>query len=147
MSRSGYTDDPEDLGLWRAAVARALRGRRGQAALRDIAAALDAMPQKRLASNSFQREGGEVCTLGALAASRGVDMSDMEPHQDPDGWTEEVDRHIVGKRLNIAPAMSAEVMFMNDEGCYGNETPEERWTRMRAWVGLNLLTAAQDGSP
>ena len=46
MSRSGYTDDMEDMWqhiCWRGAVASAIRGRRGQAFLREMLAAMDAI--------------------------------------------------------------------------------------------------------
>lgn len=68
MSRAGYSDDldPLDLGRWRAQVLSALRGKRGQAFLRDLIAALDAMPEKRLVSGDLQDETGCVCALGAL---------------------------------------------------------------------------------
>lgn len=42
MSRSGYSDDCENIGLWRGAVERAIRGVWGQALLLEMAAALDA---------------------------------------------------------------------------------------------------------
>jgi hypothetical protein len=46
MSRSGYSDDHSewDLIRWRGAVASAIRGKRGQAFLRELLVALDAMP-------------------------------------------------------------------------------------------------------
>lgn len=44
-------------GLWRANVRRALAGKRGQAALRELRAALDALPEKRLIE-------GALCTVG-----------------------------------------------------------------------------------
>lgn len=133
MSRSGYSDDCEHLGLYRASVARALHGRRGQEALRDFVAALDVLPEKRLAAESFQA-GGEVCSLGALAAYRGVDVSDLEPYH-PGEFVEGA-----GPRFNIAACMAAEFMYENDEcGPWGRaETPEERWVRMRAWAVRHL---------
>lgn len=57
MSRSGYCDDIEDpleLGRWRAQVRSATRGKRGQKLLRDLLAALDAMPDKRLVANQLE---------------------------------------------------------------------------------------------
>lgn len=33
----------------------------------------------------------------------------------------------------------AEIMFMNDEaGSYPRETPDQRWSRMRAWIASNI---------
>ncbi len=37
MSRSGYQDDCEGLNLYRGTVRRAIRGKRGQAFLRELA--------------------------------------------------------------------------------------------------------------
>lgn len=51
MSRSGYADWCDDnwaMIRWRGAVASAVRGKRGQAFLRELATTLDAMPEKRL---------------------------------------------------------------------------------------------------
>jgi len=47
MSRSGYSDDCDDqwsLICWRGAVKSAIRGKRGQAFLKEMLAALDALP-------------------------------------------------------------------------------------------------------
>ena len=50
MSRSGYSDDLETWQLikWRGQVMSAIRGKRGQKFLRELLAALDAMPKKIL---------------------------------------------------------------------------------------------------
>lgn len=50
MSRSGYCDDGENgwaTICWRGAVKSALRGKRGQSFLLELAEAMDAMPTKR----------------------------------------------------------------------------------------------------
>jgi hypothetical protein len=63
MSRSGYTDDVEYSWrsiMWRGRVVSAIRGKRGQALLRDLLAALDAMPDKRLYPNNFATAEGEL---------------------------------------------------------------------------------------
>jgi len=128
MSRSGYSCDCENIGLWRQAVERAVKGRRGQKALALITKALDAMPDKQLAANSFQSDCGP-CTFGALAQLLGIDTSDLEakPGLDEDY----VDRDEVGRRFDVAPSMAAEIMFLNDEGCVYSESPAQRWQRMR----------------
>ena len=138
MSRSGYTDDGENLELYRASVYRATQGKRGQRMLRDLGAALDAMPIKRLVAGSFRRNDGEVCTLGALGAARGVDMTKLGEYAEQalvdEYGTENVTRE-AAKMFDVARSLAAEVMYENDEGRYGREeTPEERFTRMRAWV-------------
>lgn len=111
MSRSGYTDDMDDPlahGRWRQAVKRALEGKRGQALLRELAEALDDMEDKRLYSGSFATPDGEFCTLGVLGAKRGTKMDDL-------GDEYECDTAVVGDRFGIAPAMAAEIMYLNDE--------------------------------
>ncbi len=124
MSRSGYSDDCGgwDLICWRGAVNSALRGKRGQAFLVELRDALDAMPEKRLVADTLEADG-QFCTLGVLGAKRGIDMSNIDAHC----------RETVSGAFGIAPAMAAEVVFENDE-CGWNETPEQRWQRMRKWV-------------
>lgn len=170
MSRSGYTDDygdgdPLAMGRWRQAVKRSIEGRRGQALLRELLEALDAMPDKRLYRGSFATADGEFCTLGALGAKRGTKMDDLGDEYD-------CDAELVGQRFGIAPAMAAEIMYMNDEYAvddwkwidveicgpirphypeWGKHTKtvrvlnkhaaEERWQQMRKWVASKLKDA------
>ena len=111
MSRSGYTDDNDDPlahGRWRQAVKRALHGKRGQALLQELVQALDAMEDKRLYPGSFATAEGEFCTLGVLGAKRGTKMDDL-------GDEDDCDPAAVGQRFDIAPAMAAEIMYLNDE--------------------------------
>ncbi|MGK2829183.1 hypothetical protein ACSI5F_03640 [Ralstonia pseudosolanacearum] len=164
MSRSGYTDgcyDDPRLNLYRGAVVRAIRGKRGQKALMELAAAMDAMPEKTLAAESLVTEDGEFCTLGVLGNARGLDMMPI----DPDDWD------AVAKAFDLAPAMVREIVYENDEGLidyelryveifgpvrpgypeYGSHNtrvsvaipPEllgaRRWNRMRKWVGDNII--------
>lgn len=168
MSRSGYTDDPDGLAtaLWRGAVHRALKGKRGQQALREIRDALDAMPEKALIGESLVTAEGEYCTLGALGVARGLDLSKV----DPEDWD------AVAELFGIAPAMAREIVYENDEGLYpyeyvdvvicgpmpphhfwpyGHKTHERqvrmpidhavmaarRWQHMRAWVEKQITNA------
>lgn len=124
MSRSGYSDDCENLQLWRGAVERAIGGYRGQAFLLKLRAALDAMPVKRLITGEIATPAGEVCALGAIDP-RAIEL---DPY----------DRHAVARHFGIAPAMAAEIAYMNDEWPSQDETPEARWTRMRAWVNEQI---------
>lgn len=129
MSRSGYTDcygddDPLALGRWRAQVASTIRGKRGQAFLKELLQALDEMPEKKLITDDLIDSNGCVCTLGALGLKRGLPLADMDP-EDPES---------VAFKFKITHQMVAEIEYMNDEGWYERETPEQRWVRMRAWV-------------
>jgi hypothetical protein len=133
MSRSGYDDgDGEqwDLIRWRGQVASAMRGKRGQQFFRDLVAALDAMPEKKLITDELECKDG-VCALGALGRARGMDMSKLDPD---DTWT-------VGEAFDIAHQLAAEVVYMNDEAGWryiGTETPEVRWQRMRDWAASKI---------
>ena len=121
MNRSGYTEDGGDDQWahirWRGAVKSAIKGKRGQAALREILAVLDAMPDKALAAGSFDTAEGEFCTLGALGAARGVALPKVDP-DDPDDVSEEA-----AQALGLSRAMVAEIMYVNDK-----YTDDERWT-------------------
>ena len=127
MSRSGYCDGGDfenwDMIRWSGAVKSAIRGKRGQAFFKELLAALDAMSNKRLIENDLQDEHGDVCMLGALGRARGLPIETMDSEEH--GHMSEV--------FDIAPALVQEVEWNNDEGWYG-ETPEQRWTRARAWV-------------
>lgn len=65
--------------MWRGAVNSAIHGKRGQGFLRDMAAALDAMPNKTLVANALQTPSGEVCAMGAVGVARGIDMTKLDP--------------------------------------------------------------------
>lgn len=134
MSRSGYSDDCEqwEFICWRGAVASAIRGKRGQAFLKEMLAALDAMPEKCLIAHELEAKGG-VCAIGAVGAERGVDMSKLDPE----------DREGVSDAFGISPALAAEIVYENDDGVYWSEkeTPEARFARMRAWVSKHIALA------
>ena len=165
MSRHGYTDDCDDnwaLIRWRGAVNSAIRGKRGQAALREIACALDALPEKALAAGSLATPDGEFCTLGALGKVRGIDMNQINLD----------DREAVAAAFGISEALAAEIMYLNDESIdewewteveicgpvrpgypdFGrhmktvrisvNDVPERRWRYMRDWVQSNIVESA-----
>lgn len=137
MSRSGYTDDIDSHEAqwahirWRGQVSSAIRGKRGQAFLRELVEALDAMPEKRLISNDLEH-AGNVCAIGSVGLKRGVDMSGI----DPDDYAR------ISGIFNIAEPLVREIEFMNDEAYFGwdantgkcTSTPEGRWKYMRDWA-------------
>lgn len=133
MSRSGYSaDGGSHYELWRGAVDAALYGKRGQAFLREMLAALDALPTKRLISGELVCEG-ECCALGAVALQRGTDVSDVATD----------DRDALSATFGISGAMAAEIMYENDER-HEAVTPEKRFVAMRAWVVTNIRVAPEE---
>lgn len=135
MSRSGYSDDldPLELGRWRAQVASAIRGKRGQRMLRDLRVALDALPDRRLVSNSLLTTGGEMCAIGAVAAARGVAV---EPADDGPDWYDGEDFYdSVADKLDVAHQLVREVMYLNDDiatARWGRLVTAARW---QSWHG------------
>ena len=132
MSRAGYNEVDGDytewnLICWRGAVTSAIKGKRGQTFLREMLAALDAMPVKRLIAADLERDG-EVCAIGAVGKARGVDMSKLDPE----------DSGPVADTFGIAAAMAREIVYTNDEGSWNPETPEARYERMRRWVASQI---------
>lgn len=151
MSRSGYSDGygddadyPNAMWLYRKAVDNAIDGKRGQALLRDLLAALDAMPRKSLERDALVTEDGNVCALGCLGVARGITFP-AELH-DCDGDNELYRRAQLAKLFNIAPCLAAEIMYFNDDAGSETEGPERRWTRMRAWVAKQVHPVAKDAA-
>lgn len=126
MNRSDYTDD-SDYDNWRAimyrgAVKSATRGQRGQKLLRDIAQAMDAMPEKVLIADDLARDG-QVCALGAAFQLRGINATAYH-----------AENYIaIASALDAAPALVREIAFLNDE-CGDNN----RWLWMRNWVDSEI---------
>lgn len=132
MSRSGYSEDCDGWALirWRGAVASAVRGKRGQAFLKEMLAALDELPEKQLIPGKFVADDG-VCALGSVGVKRGIaGIRDIDPY----------DRKTVSDILGIAPALAAEIMYINDDAApyWRSETSERRWERVRDWVAERL---------
>lgn len=126
MSRSGYSDDCENINLWRGNVERTINGARGQAFLLELVHALEEMPEKRLIQDSLLY-GKEVCALGAVGLKRGIDMASLNPEEPED----------VGRAFGISSMLAQEIVFENDEKMQ-RQTPEERWKRMHAWAKDHL---------
>lgn len=160
MSRHGYIDDDDDplaTGRWRGQVKSAIRGKRGQAFLRELAAAMDAMPEKILIAEELINDEGDCCTIGVVCKARGVDVSKID-YEDPEQ---------VAAAVGIAHQLAAEIEYYNDErgARYEKvaievppdapawqdrwkwerieETPAERWQRMRKWIDSKLIPSAQ----
>ena len=144
MSRSGYCDEIDDHWrhiMWRGRVASAIRGQRGQRLLREMLAALDAMPEKRLFAHELVADEG-YCALGVVGLTRGIDLAALDPENPKQ----------VAKAFDIAEALAREIAFVNDEqdddGYWvGNrcaqvpDGPGRRWRRVRAWAAAHIKSA------
>ena len=136
MNRSGYSDDCDDnlaSGRWRGMVKSAIRGKRGQSFLRELAAEMDKMPVKELIAEELVRPDGQCCTIGVVCKSRGLDVAKIDVGE-PDQ---------VSAAVGIASCLAAEIENENDDGFWhyerNTETPAERWVRMRKWVDQRIV--------
>jgi hypothetical protein len=123
--------------MWRGRVASAMRGRRGQKLLREALTALDEMPVKRLIAEELVNDEGEVCLLGACGPKYGVaDLDKIDPE----------DHDTLAARFDVAPCLIQEIEYENDEaGPYGRqETPEERYERVRKWLVRKIKPDEQE---
>jgi hypothetical protein len=141
------------------ARSRARSAARGQAFLRELLAALDAMPDKRLTTGELQADG-DFCSLGVVGQARGLDLSKI----DTENWEQ------LSREFGISEAMAREIMWENDESVddedwvdieihgpvrphwpdYGSHTrsvrvhrgdgPHRRWAYMRKWVSSQIKT-------
>lgn len=134
MSRSGYcegdgsAEDNWRMIRWRGAVTAAIRGKRGQAFLQEMADALDAMPERKLEPHVLVSESGACCAMGAVALARGAATEGVDA-EDP---------RQVAELMGIAPALAAEIAFENDDEWTTAKTPSNRWHYMRDWVRTRL---------
>jgi len=132
MSRHGLIDagDCEHYNLYRGTVTRILRSKRGQAFLKELAAAMDAMPEKVLIASELINDEGDCCAIGVICKAHDIDVQKID-YEEPEQ---------VGAAVGIARQMAAEIEFENDEGVW-QETPDQRWQRMRRWVAAHIKDA------
>lgn len=132
MERSNYSEDCEgwDLIRWRGAVKSAIRGKRGQAFLREMLETLDAMPEKRLVKDALVTPQGEVCAMGSVMVKRGIDASAIDCY----------DANRIADLVGVSPALVREIEFINDDAwTYSTPmTDERRWEIVRAWVANHV---------
>jgi hypothetical protein len=133
MSRSGYTEDDGDGDQWgwirwRGAVASAIRGKRGQAFLREMLASMEALPEPKLVAMELEADG-QVCAIGSVGRARGIDMSKIDPE----------DYSRVATVFGINEKLAQEIVWMNDDAGPWKETDDQRFERMRRWVTRNLV--------
>jgi hypothetical protein len=155
MTRISYSEEEPWQGafeLFRANTDRQLAGRKGQATLRELEAALLALPEKRLISNAIAC-GDEVCAVGALLVARRVAKGEdrdevlaryqrVEPEDDEwgdydayDGYEDPTETIAAAEGVpRLVAWRLAELNDMLLEDC----TPEERYTRVLDWVRSHL---------
>lgn len=142
---------PGQQWLWEANLERNFSGKAGQAKLREIRDALRALPEKRLIETRLADEKGNVCALGALAVQRrvaegrdrAVVIAEMaEAIDGDDEWVDsyEAEQQTLeeARALGVKTPMAVTIAWENDFGPR-SETPEERYTRLLAWVEARII--------
>jgi hypothetical protein len=136
MSRISYSDEedyPGQFELWQANCRRSIAGKQGQEELRELHAALIALPDKRLVHGELVSEDGEeVCAIGAYARRKGLDLSKFDPEDASDE---------VGITAGMPALVAWKVVEMNDVEL-SHVTPEKRYERMLSWVEKQLGLAS-----
>ena len=138
--RITYNEDegyPGQFALWEANCRRSIRGRRGQAELKQLEAALRALPQQRLTKDTLV-EGDDVCAIGAYARYKGFTLADYDPEDETDQ---------VGVAAGMPRLVAWSVVAQNDLHCntfWGiplvrDMTPEERYVKVLAWVRGHIV--------
>lgn len=143
-SRFSGIDDENGIGpgLWAYHLRRAVASKRGQAFLRGLLAALDAVPGHRLIAGSIKAEGSNVCALGAYAAWREMDARGITwrgavrelPYGGGDrGWATTC--KLVRDRYDVAWTLAWEIAEFNDENAaQATDDPVDRWRDVRDYV-------------
>jgi hypothetical protein len=149
ISYSDEEDFPGQHDLWQANCLRCIKGKKGQAALRELEQALLALPEKRLIAYELEDAEGEVCAIGALAKYR-----NHTPKADPEWEMEQV-----GVELGMPEMIAWKIVAMNDveldwrwdkkTGKSVQITPEERYERILAqvqkWTAVTDADAGEVG--
>lgn len=160
MSRISYSEDedyPGQFNLWQANCQRSLRGKVGQRELRELEAALLALPDKRLIHGLLTDDDGGVCAVACYAKHKGLDLSQFDPEYDSDE---------VGIAAGMPRLVAWKVVELNDiqfDGYYVIRegpsryntmggycefvpfTPEQRYEKVLAWVRKQLRAQTPEG--
>jgi len=145
--RIHYNDEerfPGQFDLWRANTERQILGKTGQRTLRELEAALLALPEPKLVRNAAAKDG-RVCTIGALLVlkrtatgmSYETATAELQANYDPDD--EYLDE--IAVREGVAPELVAWRLVELNDVLLDRCTDEERYERVLAWVRGKLKAA------
>ena len=147
----GGLEFPGQWELWEESLQRAMSGRKGQRAFRDLEQALLELPEKRLISGRLASKG-EVCVVGALVAHRRVangetreqvlsSLEQMIPEEDQWGYTDEWEAEqatiLQAESVGLTLTLACTLGYLNDE--FYKATPEERYEQVLSWVRARII--------
>lgn len=133
--REGEDFEPWMAGQQAGALRAAVRGRRGQAFLRELVAALDALPVKELAAGALEDpETGCCCAFGAVARARG--WGEEQLGFDPTDGDASAPESLLAEAFGVSKTLAFQVIAENEDFSSCN-TPGWRgcrWFRVRSWA-------------
>jgi hypothetical protein len=150
MSRFEYDDYDSTITqeMWQHNVDLALRGRKGQKALRELLLALDAVPGHRLIRDYLVNpEQGEACAVGAwlaykrIASGQTTDWNDTlralyQQYGETEGW----ETGDIGRReLRVTGTLAQHIAYRNDDYYRSATTPEQLWQATYDWVRSQIV--------
>lgn len=142
--------------MWEKTVELAINGKRGQKALRELEAALLALPERKLCNgelvagkwpeedDEFQRVVAQpptYCALGSLLHHRQPDVDPQQWVRDPDDEDLDTSAEFVADALDLRFSLAWTIAYENDHGGPWGETEEQRWERMLRWVRAHIRPA------
>lgn len=143
MTRLYYDDEPspQEEGLIAGALRSAIRGKRGQRFLRDLIAALDALPSKELSAGALEDEQtGCCCAFGAVRRWRGAAAVPL--WFDP--MEEDLSPSHLAEPFNVSETLAWAVVAANESCFSGNAEPERRrrWEEVKRWALRHLESSS-----
>jgi len=106
---------------------RSINSKRGQAFLRELILALNALPEKILIYGDFENSDG-YCVMGACLKYRNLNVREIDDSNEG-----------LGSIFNIHTEFIEKVIDVNDSPRI-IETQTKRWHRVRDWAVSNLKT-------
>ena len=136
---------PGEFALWQANCRRSRRSAKGRAALEQLERALTGMPVKKLGYDILVEPSGEVCAIGAQMVQEAMDGGmTREKAVAHCAEADEYETQEAGERLGMPKLVAWAVAVENDD-CR-TEKPEERYTRILAWVQSEIAHSKNTGT-
>jgi hypothetical protein len=144
MSRLYYEDDFDYRleGLQQGWLKSAVRGQRGQQFLRDLVAALDALPTPELSCGALEdAETGCCCAFGAVRRFRGPENVNLWFHPEE----EDITPDDLANPFGVPQTLAWAVVQVNEEMNESNteQGRRRRWAEVRAWAVSHLQETNQ----
>ena len=146
MSRLRYYDDDDcstsEEGLRRGWLQSAIRGQRGQRFLRELVAALDALPTPELSSGALEdAKTGCCCAFGAVRRLRGPENVGIWFHPEEEDMTPDN----LAEPFGVSNTLAWAVVQVNEDMSEDNteQARRRRWAEVRSWAVRHLQEANQ----